>query len=66
MKLIIFVKEVVRQLNNSKLNTNIKIKIIEKSSILSKELLDSNKEIIIIETFFYDIINIIYSNVSNK
>ena len=66
MKLIVFVKEVVRQLNNSKLNTNIKIKIIEKSSILSKELLYSNKEIIIIETFFYDIINIIYSNVSNK
>jgi len=62
-KLIIFVKEVIRQLNNSKLSTHIKCIIMEKASNLSKEILDSNKEIVIIETFFYDIINIIFDTI---
>ena len=62
VKLIVFVKEVIRQLNNSKLNSKIKCNILEKSFVLSKEIIDSNKEIVIIETFFYDIINIIYNN----
>jgi len=60
VKLIVFVKEVVRQLNKSKLNDKIKCKIVEKAFILSEEIIDSNKEIVIIETFFYDIINIIF------
>ena len=63
VKLIIFVKEVVRQLNNSKLNSNVKCMILNKSSILSGEIVDSNKEIVIIETFFYDIINIIFDGI---
>jgi hypothetical protein len=61
IKLIIFVKEVVNQLSNSKLNSNIKMKIIEKASIISYELNNSNKEVVIIELFFYDIITIMYS-----
>jgi len=63
MKLMVFVKEVVRQLNNSKLNSNIKCIILEKAFILSREIIDSNKEIVIIETFFYEIINIIYDGI---
>jgi hypothetical protein len=63
VKPIFFVKEVVRQLNNSKLNTNIKLMILNKVSILSGELINSNKEILIIETFFYDIINIIFDGI---
>ena len=63
VKLIIFVKEVVRQLNKSKLSNKIKSIILEKSFILTKEIIDSNKEIVIIETFFYDIINIIYDGI---
>ena len=62
VKLIVFVKEVIRQLNNSKLNSKIKCNILEKSFVLSKEIIDSNKEIVIIETFFYDIKNINYNN----
>ena len=61
INLIIFVKEVVKQLSNSNLNTDIKIKIIENANNLSKDISVSNKEIIIVETFFYNIINIIYS-----
>ena len=63
VKLIIFVKEVVRQLNKSKINSKIKCIILEKAFNLSKEIIDSNKEIVIIETFFYDIINIIYDDI---
>ena len=37
--------------------------ILNKSSILSGEIVDSNKEIVIIETFFYDIINIIFDGI---
>jgi hypothetical protein len=63
VKLMFFVKEVVRQLNKSKLSNKIKCTILEKSFVLTKEINDSNKEIIIIETFFYDIINIIYNDI---
>jgi len=67
IKLSIFVKEVVRQLiNNSNsniiLNNNKKNMIINKSSILTTEINKANKEIIIVETFFYDIITIIYDD----
>ena len=66
-ELIIFVEEVVRQLLKSKLNDNIKTIILQKSGTLSAELHNANKEIIIVETFFYDIINVIYSGgVSEK
>ena len=66
IKLIIFVKEVVRQLlsNNSqiKINNNKKTIIIEKAGNLTTEINKANKEIIIVETFFYDIINILYDD----
>ena len=64
IKLIIFVKEVIKQLcNNSKLNNNIKYSIVEKVNTMSSEIIKSNKEIVIIESFFYDIITIIYADV---
>jgi len=66
INLITFVQEVVKQLYNSHLNTNIKLKIIEASSHFSKDILESNKEVIIIETFFYNIINIIYSPITTE
>ena len=64
IKLIIFVKEVVRQLviNNLNLNNNKKNIIIEKAGTLTTEINKANKEIIIVETFFYDIINILYDD----
>jgi hypothetical protein len=65
MKLIIFVKEVVRQLLKSKLSQDKKLIILEKSAILSKELYNINKEVVIIEAFFYDIISVIYQNNKN-
>jgi hypothetical protein len=61
INLIIFVKEVIKQLYKSKLKQNIKLIINEEVNKLSKEIYDSNKEVIIIETFFYKIITIIYS-----
>ena len=71
-ELIIFVDEVVRQLLKSKLNDNVKSIILQKASALSAELCNANKEIVIMETFCYDIINVIYSgglqekNISKK
>ena len=72
IKLIIFVKEVVRQLinynsnhnsnSNFILNNTKKNIIIEKSSLLTTEINKANKEIIIVETFFYDIITIMYDD----
>ena len=66
LQLIIFFKEVVRQLlsNNSqiKINNNKKTIIIEKAGNLTTEINKANKEIIIVETFFYDIINILYDD----
>jgi len=62
IKLIIFVKEVVSQLIKSKLNNSIKHIITEKIGKLSDEITNVNKEIIIVEAFFYDIITIIYKN----
>ena len=61
INLIIFVKEVIKQLYNSKLNTTIKYKIMDETHILINEICKSNKEVILVETFFYKIINIIYS-----
>ena len=61
INLIIFVKEVIKQLNSSKLKQSIKFIINEEVNKLSNEICYSNKEVIIIETFFYKIITIIYS-----
>ena len=61
INLIIFVKEVIKQLNSSKLKQSIKFIINEESNKLSSEICHSNKEVIIIETFFYKIITILYS-----
>ena len=36
--------------------------IIEKANILTTEINKANKEIIVVETFFYDIINILYDD----
>jgi hypothetical protein len=65
INLITFVQEVVNQLSKSHLNTNIKLEIIDQVRHLTKDILDSNKEVILIETFFYNIINIIYSTEKN-
>ena len=70
IKLIIFVKEVVKQLIDSKLNYNLNYNlnnnkkeiIIEKTSVLSTEINKANKEIIIVETFFYNIITILFDD----
>ena len=62
IKLILFVQEVVKQLLHNNLNSNIKLQIIEKANSLSYDIVKSNKEVILIETFFYNIINIIYSS----
>jgi hypothetical protein len=61
INLIIFVKEVIKQLNCSKLKQSIKFLINEEANKLSNEICYSNKEVIIIETFFYKIITILYS-----
>jgi len=61
INLIIFVKEVIKQLNSSKLKNTIKFNINEEVNKLSSEICHSNKEVIIIETFFYKIITILYS-----
>ena len=62
IKLILFVQEVVKQLLHNNLNTTIKLQIIEKANSLSYDIVNSNKEVILLETFFYNIINIIYSS----
>ena len=62
IKLILFVQEVVKQLLHNNLNTTIKLQIIEKANQLSCDIVNSNKEVILLETFFYNIINIIYSS----
>ena len=62
IKLILFVQEVIKQLLHNNLNNTIKIQIIEQSNTLSCDIINSNKEVILIETFFYNIINIIYSS----
>ena len=66
INLILFVKEVIKQLLHNKLHTTIKLQIIENTNSLSKDILDSNKEVIIVETFFYNLINIIYSPITEK
>ena len=62
IKLILFVQEVVKQLLHNNLNNSIKLQIIEKANSLSHDIVNSNKEVILLETFFYNIINIIYSS----
>lgn len=62
IKLILFVQEVVKQLLHNNLNSTIKLQIIEKANLLSHDIVNSNKEVILLETFFYNIINIIYSS----
>ena len=64
--LIIFVKEVIKQLCNTKLHFNIKTKIIEDLNTLLKDIIYCNKDVIIVETFFYKIIPIIYSTNTKK
>lgn len=59
--LIIFVKEVIKQLCNTKLHFNSKKQIIEELNTLVKDIIYCNKDVIIVETFFYKIIPIIYS-----
>ena len=61
INLIIFVKEVIKQLNSSKLKQSLKFIINEEANKLSNEICHSNKEVIIVETFFYKIITILYS-----
>ena len=62
IKLILFVQEVVKQLLHNNLNSSSKLQIIEKANLLSHDIVNSNKEVILLETFFYNIINIIYSS----
>ena len=62
IKLIVFVQEVVKQLLHNHLNNTIKLQIIDHANQLSCDIVNSNKEVILIETFFYNIINIIYSS----
>jgi hypothetical protein len=64
--LIIFVKEVIKQLCNTKLHFNIKNQIIEDLNTLLKDIIYCNKDVIIVETFFYKIIPIIYSTNTKK
>lgn len=62
IKLILFVQEVVKQLLHNNLNATIKLEIIRQTNLLSHDIVNSNKEVILLETFFYNIINIIYSS----
>ena len=62
IKLILFVQEVVKQLLHNNLNATIKLEIIKQANLLSHDIVNSNKEVILLETFFYNIINIIYSS----
>lgn len=59
--LLLFVKELVKQLLSSKINDKSKSLIIEKAGILSKELTCINKEVLSVESLVYDLIYIIYS-----
>jgi len=61
IELKIFVHELVNQLLKHKLHNNIKNIITEKANILLSEIKSSNKEIVVIETFIYDIITKIFS-----
>lgn len=64
--LIIFVKEVIKQLCNTKLHFTIKSQILEELNIIVNDISYCNKDIIIVETFFYKIITIIYSPIIKK
>ncbi len=56
-----FVKEVVKQLITKKIDKEKKFKILENANQMSGKMKTINKEIILLETFFYNIIVIIYS-----
>ena len=64
--LIVFVKEVIKQLCNTKLHFTIKSQILEELNIIIKDINYCNKDVIVIETFFYKIITIIYSPIIKK
>ena len=64
--LIVFVKEVIKQLCNTKLHFTIKRQIIEELNTLIQDIIYCNKDVIIVETFFYKIIIIIYSSNTKK
>jgi len=64
--LIIFVKEVIKQLCNTKLHFTIKSQILEELNIIVRDISYCNKDVIIVETFFYKIITIIYSPIIKK
>lgn len=64
--LIVFVKEVINQLCNTKLHFTIKSQIIEELNRLIQDIIYCNKDVIVVETFFYKIITIIYSPIIKK
>lgn len=64
--LIVFLKEVIKQLCNTKLHFTIKSQILEELNIIIKDINYCNKDVIVIETFFYKIITIIYSPIIKK
>ena len=64
--LIVFVKEVINQLCNTKLHFTIKSQILEELNIIIRDISYCNKDVIIVETFFYKIITIIYSPIIKK
>lgn len=64
--LIVFVKEVIKQLCNTKLHFTIKSQILEELNIIIRDISYCNKDVIIVETFFYKIITIIYSPIIKK
>lgn len=59
--LLEFSKYLIKQLLASKINNNSKALIINKAGELSYEFTKMNKEVISVESFIYNIINIIYS-----
>ena len=68
--LLDFIKMLIKQIicsdtliNNKKINNEIKAIIISKASDLSHQLPKNNKEVINVETFLYNIIYIIFSNI---
>jgi DNA polymerase III delta prime subunit len=60
--LLDFSKMLIKLLLESNINNISKSLIIEKAGLLSKELININKEVISVECFIYNIIYIIYSN----
>ena len=61
MDMIAFVKEVVKQIMTKKIDLDKKIKILEKANNISRDMKNINKEIVLMESFFYDIVGLIYN-----